>query len=572
MMRKLTLPSDAMQEALDAATNAPTKGVQQFFTPPAWASALCSAFEFDGNCSHHVGDLFGSGIGHLLAPFRDKETADLWSIDLDPKCKPEGSHHLQGDCSAAIPLLLAVQAKFHVLVANPPFSLVWQTPEGQVNSTIATMRWMPQLLTRLGQGLIICNASSLPALQQLPEWRYVQGAFILPNFFPGTGRWGEMKIAAIYLSPEIDKNVRPDDWSHLDREEIADRMRYAKLPVPNIHFDAATEWKAVAEELARRRRSRTAGHDLYHIILRPDGSISTWLSLYERLTTTIDPELVATLHSLNKHHLRELVVARSQRNALEHAVHSGIWQVDPQLSAAVSQAILEYSALRCPMRPLSAVQRLGYLDEHHTILCTKSVDSFHAGERYPLKTEMVKGYRTQFRPRYDKPPLIPGDPPPREEIEITGLDLKITIGTGSTAAHFIRHPNPQESTRPLTELIKHFQVPEVPTAADSKPEAYQEALAMLAPYAPKTTPPRSTSAKPAATHKARTPAPRRISPALHSASPATQSPPPSRSPSVPNRQTAKPPRTHSPSTPTRRLSTPSSTTPTHSTATSPPEL
>jgi hypothetical protein len=54
-----------------------------------------------------------------------------------------------------------------------------------------------------------------------------------------------------------------------------------------------------------------------------------------------------------------LVVQKNTREALQRAVESTVWTVDPKLPPAVEAAIRDYHSSRAPFYPLSEVQRIG---------------------------------------------------------------------------------------------------------------------------------------------------------------------------------------------------------------------
>jgi len=113
----------------------------------------------------------------------------------------------------------------------------------------------------------------------------------------------------------------------------------------------------------------------------------------------VDKAAAAALRGLNGRQPIQLVVQRSQRQALLDAVKGPcgrppVWRVDPALERAVETAIVEYNRVRAPLYPLPTIQRLGYLDEQDDILCCKSLagrsgSDFIAGKRYFLRSTTV---------------------------------------------------------------------------------------------------------------------------------------------------------------------------------------
>jgi hypothetical protein len=527
-MRRFDLPVNDLQEALDASPSALQKGVQQFLTPQPLAHTLLSPYRIPvSTIETAVADLFGAGKGALLAPIQHHLSVRTFAIELDSDCKPEGiHHHLRADTATAVPLLIETNAKFDLLVANPPFSLTWPCDDQPLNSTLATFRWMLQLLNPRGQGMLLCNAASIVKLQQhFPHdlAAHVHTLALLPNYFPHTGRWQEMTLAALYFSPShsptssphtIDLTALPAD----DTTLTTLRQRLTRFPHQfDIRHseDPATDplprFRAVATELDDRRQQRRAGHAAYNILLRPNGTLSTYLTPFERYAKApkLPRALIEDLASLNNRHLRDLVVARSQRSALEAAVHGTVWRVDPQLPTALAKATAEYNALRTPISILNDVQRLGFIDEENTLLCTKAIHGCQPGQRYPITTQVTEGRTIQHRPRYDRPPLYPNGPHPKEEIHTRGMELEITVKTPNGPLHFTHHPNLSQRTlkpTPLQTLISHFQIPHVPALEEAYATEFQAAIDHIYTLCPRTSPlppPTTTPAKPTAHTNAR---------------------------------------------------------------------
>ena len=79
----------------------------------------------------------------------------------------------------------------------------------------------------------------------------------------------------------------------------------------------------------------------------------------------MDKAAAAALRGLNGRQPIQLVVQRSQRQALLDAVKGPcgrppVWRVDPALERAVETAIVEYNRVRAPLYPLPTIQRLGH--------------------------------------------------------------------------------------------------------------------------------------------------------------------------------------------------------------------
>jgi len=140
--------------------------------------------------------------------------------------------------------------------------------------------------------------------------------------------------------------------------------------------DSAEKWQALTEEW---NRTHLSGADpLWNISLGPDDTIVTNLSLFDTKSSRVTKAEAESLFSLNGRQPMQLVMQRQQRAHLERAAFGDgrvqtPWRVDPRLQAAVRSAVEEYHKVRSPLYPLSPIQRLGYLDECDSVLCTRDL-------------------------------------------------------------------------------------------------------------------------------------------------------------------------------------------------------
>jgi hypothetical protein len=129
-------------------------------------------------------------------------------------------------------------------------------------------------------------------------------------------------------------------------------------------------WESVANEW--RNRHKQSRND-YNVWLDDQGRIKTHLSVYDNHRTTVPKLDAEALSLLDGQRPMQLVMQTATRSALERAVTSGVWRVQPHLPVLVMNAIQQYEAVRAPLNPLSKAQRLGYIDEHGDILCIKTI-------------------------------------------------------------------------------------------------------------------------------------------------------------------------------------------------------
>lgn len=225
----------------------------------------------------------------------------------------------------------------------------------------------------------------------------------------------------------------------------------------------------------------------YNIKLAPDGTISTYLSLFEKKSVKLDKAEVDRLFSLNGQRPLQLVVQAEQRRALIRATKGDLWRVQPDLVSAVDKALADYNAHRAPLYPLNKIQSLGYIDESDAIECVKDLHSkdmkviFKTGEKYPLSSRTLQVERVSWKPNMagrDEEMLLNG-----REMAIVLKDheghdwnfvqlhreAKVNLRWGETfTPHF-----------DLEVLVNHFQIPEVPDVASASPDAYRNNLNTL---------------------------------------------------------------------------------------------
>ncbi len=498
-MRKQSLNFDNLGETLAAAPNAIQLGTQQFETPEDVAEALalplplCRVSVLDLQCGH----------GALLRGVKNAGTRRVYGIDIDPTAKTNcgtmerRSEVIHGDLTKIFQLLDAVDARFDLIVANPPFSLRWNIDVSAMglppdcDSTLATFRMMHRLLTMVGEGMMICNAATCTRLLEKEAlWSRTWLKVVLPNFFPGTAQ--DMKIAVIYFA----KDHKPDPGETGPFEinlpdALPDTIRNGLASVARARarfrngisikeewraHDSTQHFMAVKEEWQRQTDAVAAERDGWNIRLRADGTLNVYLTPFQSLKGDVPVPLVKALQGLHKKHPMELVVQRGSRKALVLAVNGGIWRVHPAVQAAVGTAVAEYNAVRAPFVRLNPVQRLGYLDEEDRITCVNSrIGGFTPGKSYPLEPETIAGVKTERRKRAHKP---------EEEVQVTGQELLIRIQDDDKQWHaftkFQIDDRPGvDYRRTLSDLVEAFDIPEVPDVADCRPDVYMENLAKL---------------------------------------------------------------------------------------------
>ena len=237
-------------------------------------------------------------------------------------------------------------------------------------------------------------------------------------------------------------------------------------------------FEAVADEWKRQTDAEYAARNGWNIRLTAKGTLSAYVTPFQTITGDVPKELVDALKKIDGQHPAGLVVQRNSRKALVLAVQGGVWRVHPDVTAAVDAAMKNYNAVRAPLRPLNAVQRLGHLDEEDDIRCEHPPGvGFTAGRSYPLESETFQGRKVERRPHHN------GEKDRKEEVLVTGQELLLRIRDDAGEWHaFTQYDlgRDQQAERPeqhfhlLAELVECFHIPDVPDIAQVHPEEFAE--------------------------------------------------------------------------------------------------
>jgi hypothetical protein len=542
-MQKTSIHPELIQPLFEAAANAADKGQSQFFTPLELGRALAQALPrvrpalVDLNC----------GAGHLLhasvvADRQVPKTTRLFGADLDP-CRGqtvEGAtlplNRITCEITRLLPWLKEVNFRADCFVLNPPWRLMLYrerlaelansdlpavrmafkgiedtAPKGTIDSTIAMLLIALDLCTTYGEGFLIGNNATLQRLlfaagaPHSAIAKHIWAHLIVPGN-PMTGlencQWQEdqqFHTGVLYFARDHTTGPKQYLWPNLPeriyRQGAELRNEYSAAVNSTMEL-----WQAVRERV----------HDADGLkpkvpwnLWLAGGTIHTALSLFEKHSREINKREVERLHALDGQAPMELVLQRATRDELLRVAKESRWRVQPELVAAVDNAVKEYHAQRVPLYPLPEIQRLGYLDEEDTIHCKADLTAaggrlvFEKGQSYPLRTQSVPITRSVVRPN-----SLTGED---EDLEYSGQELAFFIKRGDTEYCFMegrlkndRHteipnckqvkgnqgskdggppPGPVDFT--LEELCSHFTIPEVPDVATVNPELYRDALGRL---------------------------------------------------------------------------------------------
>ena len=465
-MQKSNINPEILQQFLESAENASEKGMSQFFTPPAFAAWCAQPLPVhrpvivDLNC----------GAGALLHASALKETKVLLGSDIDPLATAKHSEdrchsdpqlstlnpqlpvsRITHDVTLLYSKLKEIQFTADLFVLNPPWRLFWHrdrfadfansdldavrdayaatepgTPDGTLDSTIATLAMALDLCTTYGEGFLIANNNTLQRLLFNPGAPYAMlarhlWAHVIIAGNPMTGlndcKWvksddgqsgTDFKTGVIYFAASHENGPQhyevPVSTFCSPRRSLgfplsalpanpADRTARMGSEMRNAYYanDETLElWQVVKETIAEE-----AGKTVkvpWNLWLDVGGHIRTALSRFEEKSVKTNKREAERLFNLTGKTPMELVLQRAERDNLLHVLDHGGWKVQPELRAAVAAAIQQYHAARAPLYPLPDIQRLGYLDEQDTIECKADLTLYRETKPHTIKTE--DGYHT----------------------------------------------------------------------------------------------------------------------------------------------------------------------------------
>jgi predicted RNA methylase len=412
MQQKSNINPVILQEMLASAVNAADKGQSQFFTPPdfaVWCAQPLPAIRpviVDLNC----------GTGALLHASAVRDTKVLLGSDIDPcRGKSEAStlnsqlpiNRITHDVTLLYSKLKEIQFTADLFVLNPPWRLLWHrerfadfansdldavrdayaatepgTPEGTLDSTIATLAMALDLCTHCGEGFLIANNNTLQRLLFNPGAPYAMlarhiWAHVVVEGNPMTGlndcKWvksddgsssTDFKTGVIYFAAD-----HTDGPRHYEVSQTADAI--SRIPNPadrtqrmgselrNAYYanDDTVELWQIARERVAEESGKT--HRLpWNLWLDAGGHIRTALSRFEEKSVKTNKDQAERLFNLTGKMPMELVLQRAERDNLLQVLDHGGWRVQPELRTAVEDAVRQYHAARAPLYPLPDIQRL----------------------------------------------------------------------------------------------------------------------------------------------------------------------------------------------------------------------
>lgn len=444
-------------------------GLQQYYTPPEAAELIA-----DVNGRRRSTLDLTAGNGALLTPL---ERNLRFGIEIDPGEVAAGRFtSIQGDVQKAYPLLRLVGAEFPRVVCNPPFGMDWTAPNGKVeNSTVATWRMALALLASDGMGAFIAGRDRFSELVlSRPDAAGVYALVECPDFFD------DIRLAtvlAFFVHPErhhpdagepLRLVATRDELPNLAPQIVDDRagrgIYFYDPPNCSARHKLEGDFKAIDAELARRRDELRAARQKYDLAL-VGGRVSSkpspfcHLALVKRRVVRdvmrLD-RLPASYFFLNAREWRQLLALEDDE----------VLTIDPALKRAVDAAIAEGERAVCPLYHVRPQQRLAFLDDLDSILCTASdpVRGFVAGKRYDLETSSDIEVTETERPHFGKEGKVE-----LRRYEMEAKVLRIQIGE-----HVFN-----ESAADVDYLLAHFEIPDPGDIATRFPEEVAKARDLL---------------------------------------------------------------------------------------------
>jgi hypothetical protein len=523
---------DSLQETLDSGDTA-KKGQQQFITPLAYATAFSSILP----AVYRAVDL-QIGTGNLLL---GSGGDDFMGCDIDKGVarKPANAkgnwNAFPADITLFAPILAEIAWQADTFVLNPPFSINWdakrleflgkskskeiresyamatvavKSGSRRINSGVATFLMALEFMSTKGEGYIILSETiarkyfgnpegyggDLAARQHIWLWLSIPGS-IFQNC-------NSIDTAVLYFARDHRRDGKIEHRTAKTNTPSGAEAALSDIRTNRYMIRAGIERKFKTDGSLTTWRDWNAARDEYearygerkrpfNIWIDEHQVIHRHLTPFQTLSGRVPQKLVQTLNLLEGQTPMALVVQRNTREALQAAVNSDVWLVDPKLPPLVEESIRLYHASRAPFYPLSEVQRIGYVDENETLKCRKNLGNsftgytaFEAGKSYKIASETVKIGRHKTQTNID------GD---EEDILVTGQDLVITVTDESGTKHrFMQFPEMELDIRPdgterrpndlatnLSALIESFEIPEVQDVATIRHEEYRAMLAKI---------------------------------------------------------------------------------------------
>jgi SNF2 family DNA or RNA helicase len=457
------------------------KGLQQFYSPDKLAQLVASVMDSS------VGVLDPTAGDGSLLKYIDTPKSFGIEIDKDQIKASEGHYQpLAGDFQHFFSLLKNAMSPWNGIAANPPFGLQWQHPEIRkgkaTNSTVFTFMAINRLLDEHGQYVFVCGKNRYERqIVPLSEHEGVYAVMEVPELFEGTREPCVVLFgihpgnrAAMQQGPLETRVVQAQDldfaanWVIGLRDKALGGFGHIARHEYGI-YHRVEEFKAVQEEYNRRILARIKTRE-FDAQLTEKQRIQWLPSPFAKLALT-QAEKYNDFYGLNGQPVAYFVQNERLWHSLNDACDDGIVTIDPELRKLVWQVVGEIDRYRIPLYSLKPQQRLGFLQDVDSLLCTKSDPErkFKAGERYRLETATKTIIEKEER-------LVESKKNAGEYVMKTFQKSKavMQISVSGAGARYVIYDGGEKASQDIAWIIQHFEIPDKGEIATVHPERIAE--------------------------------------------------------------------------------------------------
>ncbi|MCG3144179.1 MAG: hypothetical protein HONDAALG_01572 [Gammaproteobacteria bacterium] len=442
------------------------KGLQQFFTPEPVAQWISRVTLLGQPVLDPT-----AGSGNLLQPH---STGNRYGIEIDKDWTGKDCNYeaIQADLQQVYPLARRIGLTFPLIVANPPFGITWQEPsinEGKnTNSTVLCYQYCLQLLDEYGQGVLICGRDRLDReVLPLEESQHIYAIVDVPDLF---GKDVDLPCSIAFFAQTRREPI--SDPFRIERkacdldEDLARRLyneRYQTCTMLNLYQQSEVQrlWKALRDEV--RNRKHADDHPEYNLTLKARRIHIHFRAYQEIAFHRHDRHLLQMVKNLDGLNPTYFAVNRGFWKDCDKLIESGYLTIDPVAKIAIEKIINESDLSTCPLYPIKPQQRLGFLTDADTVLCTQShlEMGLESGKRYAVFA------RSRVQTEHGKKPNVnlSGEVEMQEYKKTRKvLEIRITPDEGHDALRFT------ESEEHLKFLVEHFDMPDPGNLGSRFPE------------------------------------------------------------------------------------------------------
>jgi len=497
-----------LQELLDASGSSVKQTLQknqaQYYTPPWFARLMagmlprgCSVI-FDPQCGR--GDLLDAAAGYNTPTFGVEIDNRLAA---DPSSQPSTLNsqlhtRLTANCVDVWRLLdeFFPDLTFRCQVANPPFGLKWKGAESGECSTHYTWRKLTQRAGEDGVGYMLANRSTIErlGLHEHPK------VYLYQTFPVGIFPEAAVEIAVLHFSGEHTgaptvlhhASAEPEAVRQVCEQFDVDQLPYYAGGTPSEEVTAA--FTTLAKLLAEEKRQLPP----FNIYLDARGNLRTYLSTRQQLARQLTKRDIEQLARINNSSPLTLTTERDTRLLMAELVAAGVYTVQPEARAAITDAIAQVAAISAPLRPPTDFQRVAYADENEALQAAVTTTSARRsplppttnpqlptppvltkGKRYPVTTGTYS-----FTDAYKRMRLHLGQGgtyAAEHDMTLSGQDRFLSIKDDLGVIHrFLDRPD-KNRTHDHSDgtLWQFFERPHVATIADQFPATVAKNLAVM---------------------------------------------------------------------------------------------